>query len=795
MKVPLSWLKDYVDVDIPVEELAQKLFSCGLEVEELIYVGQEIERCVVGRIEKIVPHPDSDHLQICTLNCGSYGEAIQIVTGAHNIREKDLVPVALDGSSLAGGVKIKKGKLRGVESNGMLCSGEELGINEDWYEGADVNGILLLHGDPAPGTDIRPVVGLDDYVLDIAVTANRPDCQSVYGIAREVAALLGKPLRPLVLDYTPADVSTAQQVTVTVEAPDLCPRYIAHYVSDLNDAPTPLWMRRRLALCGLRSIRNVVDITNFVLLEMGQPMHAFDISPLAGKQIVVRRAREGEKIVTLDEKEFKLSPENLVICDAEKPVALAGIMGGLNSEIEADTPAVLFECAKFERANVRRTSRALGQKSDSSARYEKGVDAYTTGIAINRALHLVEELGCGKIARDRFDVMAEVTEPAVVKTTVTAINALLGIEVPKEEIKRILTALNFSVTSNKDELTVTAPAYREDVEGYPDIAEEVIRMYGYDRIEGTFLKNASNTMGGLTDAQKLEARAGNALREQGYSEAITYSFISPKDYALLRIADEAQRAIKIVNPIGEDMSLMRTTLMPSMLDSAVRNVRRGNEQGRLYELANIYLAKQQPITELPEERRTLGIAVWGGAEDFYTAKGAFEALAAELGVQFAYTAAERPYLHPGKCAAVLLGGQPVGVLGELAPDLAEELSVEVPVYLGELDYAAVAAQADAAVHYTPLPKFPEVKRDLALLADEGVTCAEAEAVIRESCKFVTNVRLFDVYRGAQVGEGKKSMAFSVTFTPREKAIAPEDADGYIRRIVKALGEKLGLSQR
>ena len=795
MKVPLSWLKDYVDVDIPVEELAQKLFSCGLEVEELTYVGQEIERCVVGRIEKIVPHPDSDHLQICTLNCGVYGEAIQIVTGAHNIREKDLVPVALDGSSLAGGVKIKKGKLRGVESNGMLCSGEELGINEDWYEGADVNGILLLHGDPAPGTDIRPVVGLDDYVLDIAVTANRPDCQSVYGIAREVAALLGKPLRPLALDYTPADVSTAQQVTVTVEAPDLCPRYIAHYVSELNDAPTPLWMRRRLALCGLRSIRNVVDITNFVLLEMGQPMHAFDISHLAGKQIVVRRAREGEKIVTLDEKEFKLSPENLVICDAEKPVALAGIMGGLNSEIEADTPAVLFECAKFERANVRRTSRALGQKSDSSARYEKGVDAYTTGIAINRALHLVEELGCGKIARDRFDVMAEVTEPAVVKTTVSAINALLGIEVPKEEIKRILTALNFSVTSNKDELTVTAPAYREDVEGYPDIAEEVIRMYGYDRIEGTFLKNASNTMGGLTDAQKLEARAGNALREQGYSEAITYSFISPKDYALLRIADEAQRAIKIVNPIGEDMSLMRTTLMPSMLDAAVRNVRRGNEQGRLYELANIYLAKQQPITELPEERKTLGIAVWGGAEDFYTAKGAFEALAAELGVQFAYTAAERPYLHPGKCAAVLLGGQPVGVLGELAPDLAEELSVEVPVYLGELDYAAVAAQADAAVHYTPLPKFPEVKRDLALLADEGVTCAEAEAVIRESCKFVTNVRLFDVYRGAQVGEGKKSMAFSVTFTPREKAIAPEDADGYIRRIVKALGEKLGLSQR
>ena len=796
MKVPLSWLKDYVDVDIPVEELAQKLFSCGLEVEELVYVGQEIDRCVVGRIESIVPHPDSDHLQICVLNCGAHGEAIQIVTGAHNIRTGDLVPVALDGSSLHGGVKIKKGKLRGVESCGMLCSGEELGINDDWYEGADVNGILLLHGDPALGSDISPVVGLDDYVLDIAVTANRPDCQSVYGIAREVAALLGKPLRPLALGYTADDaLSTAAEVTVTVEAPDLCPRYIAHYVAGLNDAPTPLWMRRRLALCGLRSIRNVVDITNFVLLEMGQPMHAFDISHLAGKKIVVRRAKEGEKIVTLDEKEFTLHPENLAICDAEKPVALAGIMGGLNSEIEADTPAVLFECAKFERANIRRTSRALGQKSDSSARYEKGMDAYTTGVAINRALHLVEELGCGRIARDRFDVMAEEAKPAVIKTTVTAVNSLLGIEVPKEEIRRILTSLNFSVTLQKDELTVTAPAYREDVEDYPDIAEEVIRMYGYDRIEGTFLKNASGTMGGLTQAQKLEARAGEALRGQGFCEAITYSFISPKDYALLRIGGEAQQAIRIVNPIGEDMSLMRTTMMPSMLDAAVRNVRRGNDAGRLYELANVFIAKEQPLTEAPEERKTLGIAVWGAEEDFYTAKGAFEALAAELGVAFTYAPAVRPYLHPGKCAEVFLNGEAVGVLGELAPDLAEELSLETPVYLGELNYAAAAAAADAAVHYVPLSKFPEVRRDLALLAEEAVLCADVEKVIRESCKYVSAVRLFDVYRGAQVGEGKKSMAFTVTFTPHEKAIAPEDADGYIRRIVKSLGEKLGLAQR
>ena len=795
MKVPLSWLKDYVEVDIPVEELAQKLFSCGLEVEELVYVGQEIDRCVVGRIERIVPHPDSDHLQICTLNCGGFGEAVQIVTGAHNIAEGDLVPVALDGSSLHGGVKIKKGKLRGVESCGMLCSGEELGITDDWYEGAEVNGILILHGDLALGSDIKAVVGLDDWVLDIAVTANRPDCQSVYGIAREVAALLGKPVRQLALDYTPSAYSTAAQVTVTVEAPDLCPRYIAHYVAELNDAPTPLWMRRRLALCGLRSIRNVVDITNFVLLELGQPMHAFDISHLAGRQIVVRRAKEGEKIVTLDEKEFILHPQNLAICDAEKPVALAGIMGGLNSEIEADTPAVLFECAKFERANIRRTSRALGQKSDSSSRYEKGVDSYTTGIAINRALHLVEELGCGKVACDRFDVNAEEAKPIVVETSVSAINALLGIEVPREEIVRILTALNFSVTCSKDALTVTAPAYREDIEGYPDIAEEVIRMYGYDRIRGTFLQNASGTMGGLTDAQKLEARAGKALRGQGFAEAITYSFISPKEYAFLRLEEEGRRAIRIVNPIGEDMSLMRTTLIPSLLDAAVRNVRRGNDAGRLYELANVYRAKAQPLTEMPEERKTLGIAVWGGKEDFFTAKGAFEALAAELGVTLRCVAAEKPFLHPGKSAAVLLDGEQVGFLGELAPDLAEQLSVEVPLYLGELDYAAVAAKANVAVQYRPLPAFPEVRRDIALLADEQTVCADVVDAVFAGCKYVTDVQLFDVYRGAQVGEGKKSMAFAITFTPREKAISPEDADGYIRRIVKSLGEKFGMVQR
>ena len=541
MKAPLSWLKDYVDIDVSAQELKDKLFSCGFEVEELVYVGQEIDRCVVGKITSIEKHPDADKLKICKLDCGNWGSDIQIVTGADNVRAGDVVPVALENSSLHGGIKIKKGKLRGVESYGMLCSGEELGITDDWYDGAEVNGILQLDKTTPLGTDIKEVVGLDDYIFDIAVTSNRPDCQSIYGIAREVAAVLRKPLRPVDLSYKEDNFSTTERVNVTVEAPDLCPRYIAHYVRDLKIEKSPQWMRRRLALSGIRGINNVVDITNFVLLELGQPMHAFDLARVALNRINVRRAEDGEKITTLDEKEFTLSPENLVIADGSKPVALAGVMGGLNSGITEETGEVLFESAKFERANIRHTSRGLGQKSDSSARFEKGVDAYTTGIAISRALHLIEQLQCGKIARDRWDICAAKVEPTVVKTSVSQINALLGIEVPKAEIKDILTRLNFNVAAKGDLLTVTAPAYREDIEGYPDIAEEVIREYGYDHIEGTFLKNAQATQGGLSAAQKAEERAKRALRMQNYSEIITYSFISPKDYELLRIGDEAKR--------------------------------------------------------------------------------------------------------------------------------------------------------------------------------------------------------------------------------------------------------------
>ena len=795
MKAPLSWLKDYVDIDISAEELKDKLFSCGFEVEELIYVGAEVEKCVVGKIVSLEKHPDADKLQICKLDCGEYGHEIQIVTGADNVFVGALVPVALDGSSLHGGIKIKKGKLRGVESCGMLCSGEELGINDDWYEGADVNGILIIKEDVPLGTDIRKVVGLDDYIFDIAVTANRPDCQCVYGIAREISALLAKPLTPVELVYKAETFTTSGRVNVSVEAPDLCPRYIAHYVRELKIEKSPQWMRRRLALSGLRSINNVVDITNFVLLELGQPMHAFDLSKISQNKICVRRAADGEKIVTLDEKEFELKENNLVIADGTKPVALAGVMGGLNSGISEETSEVLFESAKFERANIRRTSRKLGQKSDSSSRFEKGVDAYTTGVAINRALNLIDTLGCGKIAGDRFDIEAETVKPTVITTTYKKINDLLGIEVPERTIRAILERLNFNVKTKGGEIIVTAPAYREDIEGYPDLAEEVIRMYGYDHIIGTFMPTAQITNGGLTDKQRAAERVKKILRGQNYNEIITYSFISPKDYQLLRIPEKAEQAIKIVNPIGEDLSIMRTTLAPSMLETLVRNIRRGNSEARLFELASVYIAKSLPLTEMPSEELTFCCGVYGEKENFFTAKGVYESIAEQFGLSFEYVPATVPFLHPGKSALIKFNGKEIGYFGELAPDLAEELAIETNVYLGELDYAKIESALLSPLVFKPLPKFPEVVRDLALIADETVTCAQVEQAIREGSKFVTDVKMFDVYRGAQIGEGKKSMAFKITFTPHEKAFTPEDADGNIKRILRRLSETLGISLR
>ena len=812
MKAPFSWLKDYVDIEVSAQELAEKLFSCGFEVEELSYLGEKINRVVVGEVKALTPHPDSDHMQICVVDCGEeYGRELQIVTGAPNVYVGMKTPCALDNSTVVesnpamleknpdGIKKIKKGKLRGVESFGMLCSGEELGINDDFYPSAEVNGLLDLAKDAPVGEDIKKIVGLDDWIFDIAITANRPDCQCILGIAREVAAVLKKPFKAPDFSYT-AHKTSAAPVAVEVLAPELCPRYVGHYVEGVEGGVSPAWMRKRLALSGIRSISPIVDITNFVLLEMGQPMHAFDADDIGGRKIIVRRATQGEKITTLDEKEFTLNPENLVICDGTKPVALAGIMGGLNSEIKATTKNVFFESAKFARDNVRKTSRALGQSSDSSSRFEKGVDAYTNGLGMDRALHLIEELGCGKVTDIRADVCAADLTPRKMTASVAKINALLGITVPNEEIVSILDRLQFKPTIDGDTLTVEIPGYRDDVDGYPDLAEEIIRMYGYEHIVPTFLDSAKVTNGGLTDEQKKELHIKNVLRTQGFFEAYNYSFYSPKDLDLMKLPEDAEErnAVRILNPISEELSLMRTFLAPSMLGNAVRNIRRGNDEGREFEVANIYVPRNTAAGEQPEERRHLVLGIWGGKNDFFDMKGAVERLAEVFHLSFTYERAEKTYLHPGVSANVLVNGEIVGCFGELDPSISLALGLDKKVYLGELDLAAIAESMDDGVRYKNLPKFPAVKRDLALLADEKLTCAEVEEVLMHSCKYVTDAKLFDVYRGGQVPAGKKSMAFTLTFTPdaqTEKAFTPETLDGYVKKILNNLKFKLGIELR
>ena len=797
MVVPFSWLKDYVDIDISAEELQEKLFSCGFEVESLTYLGKDVTNVVTGRITKTEKHPDADRLTVCTVDCGAHGVK-QICTAATNVFEGAIVPCALDGATVLheGGIqKIKTGKLRGVVSEGMFCSGEELGITDDYYKGAEVYGILILDEDTPVGVDIRPVVGIDDYLFDIAVTANRPDCQSVFGMAREVAAILKKPLKMPATDYTAAETDVC--IPVTVEEPALCPRYVGHYVADVKIGTSPRWMRRRLALCGLRSVSDVVDITNFVLLELGQPMHAFDRDYLAGGRIVVRRARAGEKIVTLDEKEFTLTPENLLICDGEKGVALAGIMGGLNSEIKPDTKAVFFEAAKFARDSVRKTSRALGQRSDSSARFEKGVDAYTCAFAMDRALHLVQELGCGTPTRYRADANAESLEPKTIETTYRKIDDLLGIGVPHDEMRAILERLGFGVTEKEGGMSVTVPLWRDDVDGYPDLAEEIIRSYGYEHIVPTFLAAATVTRGGLTEAQKQEAKCKSVLAGEGYMEACNYSFYSPKDLDLLRLpADAPERgAIRILNPIGEDLSVMRTILAPSMIANVVRNVRRGNDGGRLFELANVYLPKELPLKELPDERKHLVLALWGEG-DFFDIKGAIEALAEAFGLKLSFERGEKPFLHPGITAVVKLGEKEVGWLGELHPAIAAELALEKRVCLAELDYAAMERKFARDIVYKPVPKFPAAVRDLAVVVGEDVTCAQMTECILRSCKAAKKAELFDVFRGPRLGVGKKSMAFHITFVPEgDKPLTPENVDAFFKKIVAALGKNCNAELR
>ena len=804
MKVPFSWLKELVDIDITAQELEDKLFSCGFEVEERIDLSAGIDKVVVGVITSIEKQ-EGTHLSRCVVDCGGYGHDIRITTGAPNIFVGAHVPAALDGSTLPGGIHIKKRMMQGFESNGMLCSGEELGLNEDLYPGAGVYGLLILPEDTTPGADICPVVGLDDSIFDISITANRPDCQSILGIAREVAAVLGKPLHMPAMDYQ-AVCEPDAPISVTVEAPDLCPRYMAHYVRNIRMGESPRWMKRHLALCGLRSISNVVDITNHTLLEMGQPMHAFDLDKVAGRCIDVRRARPGEKIVTLDEKEFTLTENNLVICDAEKPVALAGVMGGANSGMDDKTHSLLFECATFARDSVRKTSRALGQSSDSSARYEKGVDFSSPKLGLARALHLIQQLDCGDITTLAFDCTdGRSTARKVIDTTPDKICAVLGIRVPDQTMIDILERLEFTVEVDAGGVWhVSVPLYREDVEGYPDLAEEVIREYGYSHIVPTFLKTAAVTNGGLNGEQQRALKVKRMLAGQGFYEASTLAFYSTAELDMLHIPaeDTARKAIRILNPISENLSIMRTLLAPSMLNVIVDNLKKGNGAGRLFEMAPVYLPKSLPLTERPHERQTLCMGVFGPGEDFFTVKGAMEALAASLGLAFTYEReTETAWLHPGIAASVWCKGKRLGVFGKLSNEINAELKIAKDekenqnIYLAELDYEALSACVEGELHYQPISPYAPVKRDLALVCDEAVTCGAIEDAIRSASPLVTGVELFDIYRGKNLGEGKKSMAFSVVLADPKAELDAEQVDRAIKKILGNLKYKLGIEIR
>lgn len=796
MKAPLSWLKEYVDIDCTAEELENKLFSCGFEVEGMEYLAAKVKNVVVCKIIEMEKHPNADKLSVTKVDAGKYG-VLQIITAAKNVFVGAVVPVALDGATLYDGTEIKKGELRGLPSYGMFCGGEELGINSDYYKGAVEDGVLIFDKEYPLGSDVKEILDLNDVMFDINVTANRPDCQSILGLAREVAAVLGKPVKEPSYEYkTDASVSTKNTIKVTDNARDLCPRYISHYVKDVKLSDSPEWMKRRLFKMGIRAINNIVDITNYVLLEIGQPMHAFDLSNLENNEIVIRRAKNGEKIITLDEKEFSLNENNLVICDGVKPVALAGVMGGLNSEIKDTTQNVVFEAAKFLRDNVRKTSRSLGQRSDSSSRFEKGVDAYTAETGMKRALHLIDELNCGTIACDEYDLCYEDLTEKVIKTTLSKVNGVLGINVPAETVKDILERLSFKVSISGDDLIVTVPRYREDMESYPDIAEEIIREYGYDHIEPTLLKTSSITNGGRNDAQKEIENLKNLLVGYGFNEIVTYSFVSEKEYDLFGLEKDTadNKLIRIMNPLGEDVSVMRTSLLPSVVRTVCYNLNRKNFEGRLFEFARTYHTDKTPLEKLPEEKNVLSFAVFGENEDFFTAKGVVEGILNAFcnGSKVRYERSDRNAMHPTRSAEIIVDGETVGYFGEINPVVAQKLDADKKIYAGEIFYDVLKKHFRSKITFKQISKFPTVERDLAIVLDNDITWQQLEDCIEESAgDKLESIKLFDVYRADVLGAGKKSMAFNLLFSSCERTLTVDEIDSAIKNILKNIREKLG----
>ena len=795
MKVPVIWLNDFVDVsDIPVKELADKLVGIGFEVEEIIYTGNGIENVVVGKILDIKKHADANKLQVCMVDVGQ--EITTIVTGADNISVGDLIPVALDGATLPGGKTIHAAPLRGVMSYGMMCSGSELGIDDSVIDGAEINGILILPKDFEIGQDIKHALGLDQYVLDISVTANRSDCQSIYGIAREVGTVLGKKVKPPVLKYktTPCTVKMPE---ISVENQELCPRYTARLITDVKIAPSPKWMQDRLRLVGHHPINNVVDITNYVLTEIGQPLHAFDLSQIS-EGIVVRNARDGEKIVALDEKEYDLTSSMLVIADKEKPLAIAGVMGGEHSGIDISTSNVLLEAAKFARGNIRATSRALGLRSDSSARYEHGVDWNSVDVGRERALALFSQLKVGKIADVSAQCEIKAPQPKVITTSAQQISGLLGIEIKTQTIVKILKSLGLDVELKESKLKVTVPLFREDIDNFTDLTEEVIRYFGYDNITSTFLSLGKPTVNRVDRRQKNIEDLKSLLCACGMYEVTTYSFINEKQHDMLRLnKDSALRnAIAIKNPLSVEFGVMRTQLIGSMLKVVNNNTSRKNNSLSLFEISKTFKAHELPLRTLPDEIMTLCMCTVGENRDFYELKDILSLVLSRLNCSFTVAYSTREFLHPGISADITVGGNNIGYIGKIHPEVAENFSVPENTFICEIELETVINAEPVNKQYKPLPKFPAVARDLAFVVEDKYNVGDLVNAIKEAGgELCTDVALFDIYKGAQIAEGYKSVAFSFKIQPEEKTLTDEEIQLIVNRIVDALKEKFNAQLR
>ena len=795
MKLNRKWLnEEFVDLSgVPDREFVETMTIAGQKVETYERLDAELRNVVVGRVVSITRHTNSDHMWVCQIDVGA-GEPVQIVTGAQNVHEGDLVPVAQHNSWLPGGVHITKGKLRGEVSNGMLCSLKELGLTLNDFPYAIEDGIWILQENCKPGDDINTVIGNDDTVVDFEITNNRPDYYSILGLAREAAAAFNKPMRhhdPVVRGGAAGELSELLEVEVPAE--DLCRRYTARMVRNVKIAPSPKWLRQRLRANGVRPINNIVDITNYVMLEYGQPMHAFDYRYVGSGKIIVRRSEPGETLTTLDGNVRTLTPGMLVIADETKPIGLAGIMGGENSEIMDDTVDVVFESANFNGTSIRQTALALGMRTEASGKFEKNIDPLLTLPAVDRACELVELLGAGEVMDGVIDVLNDIPEPRTIELEPDRINALLGTDISEADMVEYLRRLEIPVEGHE----IRVPSWRPDLVGMADIAEEVGRLFGYNNIPTTTFRGAA-TEGGYTEAMKLENRAGSLCRSLGYSEILTYSFVSPSIFDQIRLPEDSslRNAMRIQNPLGEDASIMRTVALPSMLAILARNNAYHNDAVKLYELAKVYLPK--PGQTLPDEPKHLVLGTYGEHEDFFKMKGEIEAFLRGMNVPEARYTAEKhdPTFHPGRCARVSVGGVDLGCFGQIHPLVARSYGIDGEIFAAELNFTALLSLQLPEKTYTPLPKYPAVTRDIAVVCDEAVTVAALSDCIRAAGgKLLRSVELFDIYRGKGIASGSKSAAFRLTLRADDRTLTDADSDGVVSAVLAALEKELNAKLR